>query len=314
MAKYRDRLPQLSGERFITDGGLETTLIFENGFDLPEMAAFVLLKSIDGRDVLESYYRTYIKIARDFKCGFILESPTWRASTDWGRKLGYSDKDLSGINHQAIGLLRDIRDKYENGRSKMVISGCMGSRGDGYNPADQMTEKEAERYHSIQIQTFHETDADMVTAFTLPYVEEAVGIARAARSIAMPVVIGFTVETDGRLPTGQPLKEAIQQVDEATESAPEYFMINCAHPTHFLNMLDIDEPWLKRIRAVRANASAKSHAELDDAEELDEGDPVEFGHHHNVLKRKLDSLNVFGGCCGTDHRHVEEICKVLDGG
>ena len=174
-----------------------------------------------------------------------------------------------------------------------------------------MTEEEAERYHKVQIETFSATNTDMVTAITMTYFEEAVGITRAAKSLGMPVVISFTVETDGKLPSGQSLKDAIQKVDEATSNYPAYYMINCAHPTHFENVLVENEPWLHRLRGLRANASTLSHAELDEAEDLDDGSPSELSSQYKELRNKLSNLNVLGGCCGTDHRHIEEIIKAI---
>lgn len=311
MQRYRKHLPQLSDDLFITDGGLETTLIFHDGLDLPEFAAFDLLKDKEGVEALQRYFRTYAAIAVKYQVGFILESATWRASSDWGTKIGYSADDLKVKNQHAIELLDKIRAENEDGNTKMVISGCIGPRGDGYNPSSFMREEEAERYHKVQIETFSETSTDMVTAITMTYIEEAVGITRAAKSLGMPVVISFTVETDGKLPSGQSLKDAIQKVDEATSNYPAYYMINCAHPTHFENVLVENEPWLLRIRGLRANASTLSHAELDEAEELDDGSPSELSSQYKALRNKLRKLNVLGGCCGTDHRHIEEIIKAI---
>jgi len=309
MPKYRQALPQLNGDLFLTDGGIETTLIFHDGLDLPHFAAFDLLKHGEGRDALNRYFRTHASVAKAYGVGFILESATWRASADWAALLGYSKDDLAEANRESIALLEEVRREFEGGKTKMVISGCVGPRGDGYNPDSIMTPEEAEAYHGEQIATFSRTGADMITAITMTNAEEAIGITRAARSVGMPVAIAFTVETDGRLPTGQGLKDAIETVDAATGSAPAYFMINCAHPTHFDTTLATDEAWVKRIRGLRSNASTMSHAELDEAEELDDGDPQELGRQHGVLKGRLAHINVFGGCCGTDHRHVEEICK-----
>jgi S-methylmethionine-dependent homocysteine/selenocysteine methylase len=254
-------------------------------------------------------FRTYATIAKDYEVGFILEAPTWRANPDWFMKLGYTNGAVAEVNRQSIAMLRDIRSEFENEKTQMVISGCIGPRGDGYLPASAMTEAEAQRYHLEQISTFSDTGADMVTAITMNYVEEAIGISSAARSVGMPVAISFTVETDGKLPTGQTLKAAIEKVDEATDNAPVYYMINCAHPTHFESTLAVGEPWVERIRGLRANASTKSHAELNESTELDEGNPEELGRQHRQLLSKMKNLNVLGGCCGTDHRHVEEICK-----
>lgn len=309
MAKYRNDLPQLSSDLFLTDGGLETTLIFHSGLELPYFAAFDLLKNDRGRDHLHEYFSTYAHIARDHNVGIILESATWRASSDWGEKLGYSKESLAHINHKAIELLQDVRNEYENGKTKIVISGCVGPQGDGYNFADIRSEEEAEHYHRTQIETFSETNADLVTALTLTYAKEAIGLARAAKAAAMPVVISFTVETDGKLPSGQTLKDAIEEVDKATNNTPAYYMVNCAHPTHFEDALSAGEPWLKRLRGIRANASTKSHAELDEAVELDDGNPVELGNQYSELRRRFSNLNVLGGCCGTDHRHIEEIFR-----
>jgi S-methylmethionine-dependent homocysteine/selenocysteine methylase len=309
MPKYRNQLPQLSDHFFLTDGGIETTLIFHEGLELPDFAAFDLLKDAAGYESLRKYFRTYAAIAKSYQAGFILESATWRASSDWGQKLGYSARELADLNRKAIELLRDIRDEYETADSPMVISGCIGPRGDGYNPTALMSAEEAQQYHTAQIGVFSQSEADMVTAITMNYVEEAIGIARAAKAAGLPSAISFTVETDGKLPTGQTLREAIERVDEATQGAPAYYMINCAHPQHFESVLAAGEAWTERIRGLRANASTKSHAELNDSVELDAGDPVEFGRQHRALLDQLKHLNVFGGCCGTDHRHVEEICK-----
>jgi len=309
MSKYRTALPQLNGELFLTDGGIETTLIFHDGFDLPYFAAFDLLKNDGGREGLRNYYKPYAKLAREHGVGFVLESATWRASPDWAEQLGYTAAALDDANRKAIELLQEIREENETEQTKMVISGCIGPRGDGYSPDELMTEVEAELYHAVQIGTFANTAADMITAITMTHAEEAIGIARAARTVGLPVVISFTVETDGRLPTGQTLRDAIEQTDAATGNTPAYYMINCAHTTHFEDALAAGETWAGRIRGLRANASRMSHAELDEAEELDDGNPEEFGHDHSELRSAFSHINVFGGCCGTDLRHVENVVK-----
>ncbi|UCH24464.1 MAG: homocysteine S-methyltransferase family protein [Trueperaceae bacterium] len=306
-AVYRGQLPQLDGRLFLTDGGIETTLIFKDGLSLPHFAAFDLLRSEEGERALRSYFRTYAAIAARDGVGVVLESATWRASADWGAKLGYSQGALAEANRKAINMLEDIRNEFENGDSEVVISGCIGPRGDGYDPSLRMTVEEAERYHATQVETFAGTAADLVSAITMNYLEEAIGITRAAQKAGMPVVISFTVETDGRLPTGQALGSAIEEVDAATGAGPAYYMVNCAHPTHFETLLDPSEPWVARIRGIRANASTMSHAELDQAEELDDGDPVQLGRQYAELRSRLGTFNVMGGCCGTDHRHIEQI-------
>lgn len=311
MLKYRNSLPQLGDRFFLTDGGLETTLVFHQGFNLPQFAAFVLLKDIVGCQTLTEYFHSYARLAQKYRVGFILESVTWRASRDWGFKLGYSPEDINAFNRLAIAILEDIREEYDSEQTPMIISGCLGPRGDGYNPTELMNEMEAEHYHTEQITVFAQTNADLVTAMTITYAEEAIGIARAAQKAKIPVVISFTVETNGKLPTGQSLPDAIASVDRATDNAPIYYMINCAHPLHFAPILQSGGDWIHRIKAIRANASIKSHAELDEAEELDDGNPTELALQYQKLKTLLPNLNIFGGCCGTDIRHIEEISKAV---
>jgi homocysteine S-methyltransferase len=215
---YRERLPQLDGGLFLTDGGIETTLIFHHGLELPLFAAFDLLKDDEGTEQLRLYYAPYAISARDRGLGLVLESPTWRASPGWASQLAYSPEQLDALNRKAIALMEELRTEYQ-GEAPIVISGCVGPEGDGYAPDTMLTAGEARRYHSVQIGTFAETAADMVTAITMTYAEEAIGVTQAAAAVGLPAVISFTLETDGRLPSGQALGGAIQQVDDATEGA-----------------------------------------------------------------------------------------------
>ena len=234
MLDYRKALPQLSGRPFLTDGGLETTLIFREGQELPHFAAFHLMQTAEGERVLRNYFRTYASLATKFGAGLILESATWRANTDWGRKLGYGARALADVNRRAVRQLEEIRAEFATPNTPIVVSGCIGPRGDGYVPGGLMSAREAEQYHRAQIDVLADTACHLVSAFTLNYVEEAIGIAQAARKVNIPVVISFTVETDGRLPTGQNLGDAIRQVDYSTSGHPAYFMLNCAHPSHIM--------------------------------------------------------------------------------
>lgn len=309
MTNYRKGLPQSGGGLFLTDGGIETTLILREGLELPDFAAFHLFKTPKGEAALGRYFRVYAEIAERFATGLVLESATWRASADWGTRLGYAPEALAEANRKAIRLLEEVRDEYDTERTPVVVSGCLGPRADGYLPERAMSERQAEAYHRAQVETFADSAADMVCAITMDNVEEAVGIARAAQRVDMPVAVSFTVETDGDLPAGQTLKSAIEQVDEATCGYPCYYMINCAHPTHFEHVLDEGGEWLERIRGLRANASRRSHAEMSASPDLDSGDPVEFGKQYAQLAKRLTRLNVMGGCCGTDHHHVEQIAE-----
>ncbi|HET6409744.1 MAG TPA: homocysteine S-methyltransferase family protein [Chthoniobacteraceae bacterium] len=302
-------LPHLTDRPYVTDGGLETTLVFHENIDLPCFAAFDLLRTPAGRETLREYYRTYANFAREFRVGFILESPTWRANPDWAQKLGYTKAGLVDANRNAIALMHEVRAEFETPETPVVVSGCLGPRGDGYQPSALMSAREAAAYHRPQIRTYRDEGVDLVTAFTLNYAEEAIGIADAAADLGIPAVISFTTETDGKLPTGQGLGEAIEAVDAAASQMPAYYMINCAHPTHLRDALPTGAPWLKRIRGLRANASCRSHAELDESPDLDSGNPQELAGQYRQLRRKLTNLQILGGCCGTDHRHVEAICQ-----
>lgn len=308
MTRYRRDLPQLARRLFLTDGGLETTLVFHKGIDLPCFAAFDLMRDREGRALIADYYRPYLEIARKHGTGFILESATWRASRDWGERLGYSATALAAVNRECIELCEELRGEYESDAFPIVISACVGPRGDGYRPDRPMTADEAAAYHAQQIEIFAATAADLVTAMTINHAEEAIGIAEAAKAAGIPVAISFTVETDGRLPTGQPLADAIGQVDRETGRAPLYYMVNCAHPSHFIPAFDDGGDWTARVRGLRANASRRSHAELDAATELDAGDPQELASEYRAFLTRQPQITILGGCCGTDYRHVAAIC------
>jgi S-methylmethionine-dependent homocysteine/selenocysteine methylase len=304
-------LPSLHDDRlYISDGGMETTLIFHAGLDLPHFAAFDLLRDPAGTGALEAYYLPYVEVARELGVGAVLDTPTWRASPDWGTLLGYSPSELDEANRRAVAIGTKLRDaEAERDGVPIVVDGAIGPRGDGYDPGEPVSAAAAEAYHAAQIAAFAQSGVDLVTALTMNQAQEAIGIARAAAGAGLPVAVSFTVETDGRLPDGQPLGEAVEQVDAETGGAPEYFMINCAHPTHFASVVETGGAWLERVGGLRSNASRQSHAELDESETLDQGDPDELGADHLALRERLGNVRVVGGCCGTDHRHVAAVCR-----
>ncbi len=310
MALYRDALPQLSGDLFLMDAGLETDIIFNRGVEIPEFAAHTLLPDPKGREALVTYYREFLTLAGATGAGFILGDLTWKAHMHWAKDLAASEADLRQANHDAIAFVSELRDEFSGNAKPIVLNTAIGPRGDAYAPEEAIAADEAERYHSKQLGWLAETEIDMVTALTFTQSDEAIGFVRAARAAGLPSVMSFTVETDGKLPTGQPLGEAIQAVDDATDGAAAYFMVNCAHPDHFFHLLG-DEAWARRILGIRCNASRMSHAELDNSEVLDDGNPVEFGEQYRAIKDRMPWLNVFGGCCGSDLRHVQQIAKAL---
>ncbi len=298
-------IPSLGGVPYLTDGGLETTLVFHAGIDLPDFAAFPLVDDPDGRRALEGYYAPYLDVAARDRRPMVLDTPTWRANADWGPRLGYDAERLADVNVRTVELVRDVAARRPE--VPVVINGVIGPRGDGYVAGEAMSVGEASGYHGLQARAFARAGVDMITAVTMTNVPEAIGVVRAATDAGLPVVIGFTVETDGRLPSGDALGAAIEAVDAATERAPAYFMVNCAHPSHFEDTFLGGGDWVGRIGAIRANASRASHAELDEAEELDRGDPAELAEDYARLRTLLPGLVVVGGCCGTDHDHVARI-------
>jgi S-methylmethionine-dependent homocysteine/selenocysteine methylase len=313
MSRYRNHLPQLSGGLFVTDGGLETDLIFHDGYQLPQNAAYVLLDDAAGVDRLARYFDDYVAIADHDGLGIVLETATWRANPDWAAKIGTSRGKLAELNRKGVELLVALRQRRPPTAAPFVVSGCLGPRSDAYQPTEIMSPREAEDYHAVQINTFRDTEADLISAMTLTNIPEAIGIVRSARAAGMPVVISFTVETDGQLPTGPTLREAIENVDAETDAGAAYYMINCAHPTHFEHVLEPGARWTERIGALRANSSAKSHAELNESPTLDEGSPAELGGQYKALVKKFPHFRVLGGCCGTDHRHVRAIAAACAG-
>ena len=301
-----DKLPQLEGGLFLSDGGLETTLVFLQGVALPHFAAFVLLRDDAGRERLRDYYRPYLEMAAATPgAGFVLETPTWRASADWGRLLDYDEPAIAHANREAARLISELREQWRSSVSSIVLSGVIGPRGDGYVADAPNSASDAMEYHRPQASALRDGGVDMLAAVTMTTSAEAIGISRAASSVGLPVTISFTVETDGRLPDGELLRDAVERVD--AEAPPAYFGVNCAHPTHFERCFEDGGHWIGRIRSIRANASVQSHAELDAASELDFGDPADLGARYRRLRTRLPALNVLGGCCGTDQRHLQAI-------
>jgi len=294
--------------RWVTDGGLETDLIFHHGADLPEFAAYPLLRTDDGRTLLRTYYEGYARIAEQTGRGLRLESPTWRANPDWGAALGDDATALEAVNRSAVGLMRALAEEWGSRVDGTTVVGMVGPRGDGYAAGSAASEDEAADYHAAQVAAFASEGADEVAALTLTDTREALGIVRAADAAGIPAVLSFTVETDGRLPDGTPLGEAIETVDAA--AAPSYFMVNCAHPQHLLPAFGSAGPWVERIRGLRSNASTQSHDELDEAETLDQGDLDVLVPAHRAVEQHLPALEIVGGCCGTDARHVAALWGV----
>lgn len=304
MTVYRDSFPPSNADLFLAYVGMETDLIFNQGVDLPGFASYPLLKTTEGRELLKGYLKDQIALGKETHSGVILESPTWVANRDRGATIGYEFRELEQLNQDAIAMMAVVRS--ESDHAPIIISANIGPRDDAYAPEAQMNADEAESYHAEQISVLADTDVDVISGYTLAYPSEAIGITRAARRFELPVVISFTVETDGRLPTGASLGDTVSEVDAATGRYAAYYMINCAHPEHFSGVLE-DAPWMQRVGGIIANASRCSHAELDEADELDDGNPTELGVQLSEIRRRFPQIRVLGGCCGTDMRHMSQI-------
>ena len=292
---------------YVSDGGLETDLIFHRGVDLPEFASFPLVEHESGRGLLRAYFDAYADVARRAGAALTLETPTWRANPDWGARIGYDTAGLARANTAAVDLLQRLREGYAELPDVRLI-GAVGPRGDGYVAGERADPDEAADYHRAQVEALARAGVDLVAAYTLTGPEEGVGVVRAARSAGVSVLVGFTVETDGRLPDGTALGDAVTQVDHA--AAPDGFIVNCAHPTHIAAALADGGAWRNRVVQVNPNASTQTHEELDAAEVLDEGDLGLLRTSFDQLRPDLANLRVVGGCCGTDARHVAALWGV----
>jgi S-methylmethionine-dependent homocysteine/selenocysteine methylase len=312
MPRYRNSLPQLSGDIFLADAGVETDLIFNHGIEIREFAAHTLLPTPEGRAALSRYFEGFLSLANQQNTGFILDTVTWKAHRHWADKLGATDDELKAANEDCVRFIAKLRARFSGNAKPIVLNAVIGPRGDAYKPKAVISMDSAEQYYAQQLGWLAATEIDMVTALTFNQAGEAVGLAKAARKVGLPAVISFTVETNGALPNGQSLADAITEVDAASDQYPAYYMVNCAHPDHFGGAL-LDAPWARRIRGIRANASRLSHAELDAAPELDAGNPHELAQQYRELSNRMPWLNVFGGCCGSDLRHVTEIARALEG-
>lgn len=299
MTRDRHALPQLGESGFLTDGGLESTLMRQDGWDLPCLAAFELLSTQKGTSALDAYYRQYLEIARIRRLGFILQAPTWRANPDWIARLARPDAFLEEANVHAIAFLGSLRDAVEAAGIPVVVSGTVGPRAETYRVQHVMATAEAQRYHARQVDAFARAGADMVLAMTMTNVPESVGVVRAAVSADLPIAVSFTVGSDGRLPSGDALDRAIAAVDVATDEAPAYYLVHCGIPIEF------EEQWdaairTGRIRGLRCGVGGSLT-------------PTALAGEYRRLRAKAPGLSILGGCRGADHRHIDAIAEACFG-
>lgn len=295
----------MASQIFLTDGGLETVMVFLEGLDLPQFASFTLLDSDAGLAALMRYYNGFLDEAAVQRAGFVLDTATWRASAGWGKVMGLDPSQIDAVNRKAVAIVKDLQAARAKTGQLVLTNGVIGPHGDAYAPEQILSARAAQNYHQRQVEVLAKAGVDMISAVTISSHGEAIGIAKAAATVGKPVALSFTLETDGRLISGMSLAEAVQRTDDATDGAPVWYGINCAHPDHFRHILTGD--WVARIGSLRANASRQSHAELDEAAVLDDGNPAELARDYHDLLHIMPGLRVVGGCCGTDLRHVAAI-------
>jgi S-methylmethionine-dependent homocysteine/selenocysteine methylase len=305
----QDIPPRLDGRFYLTEGGTETEVLYKWGFELPEFAMYPLLDNAEAHEVIKNIYRRYFEAAERHDTGMLILGHDYRASPDWGAKLGYSPEGLAEMQRRTIEFLDGMRREYEGRVRDVYIGGCIGPRGDAYGTGGDISEAEAEAYHSVQLTTLGSTRADLAVATTFNNIPEAVGVVRAAERIGIPIGVNLTLTTEGRLRSGPTLREAVETIEERTNGAAAWFGTNCAHPLEFAGALADAGPWLERLRCIRPNAVQMDQIALCKLGHLEDGDPVELGQQMGEVARLLPRADILGGCCGTDERHLGEIAK-----
>lgn len=307
MSDY-SKLPQMNGRDMTTGVGIETWLQYVDGFELRHFCLFEILDDKRGVACLTDYHRKLVEAAIVHGFGVINEGLHYRASRDWGKLIGYSREGLEEINIRGIEFYKDFVREYDSPETPMIVGGMIGPRGDAYDTGHTLDAAEAEDYHSEQILTLKKAGADQITAATISSVEEAIGITRAAKATDIPAVISFFVKKGGNLSSGETLEEAITKVDAATGNAPAYYMINCTHPDEFEPALTPGD-WTQRLGGFMPNAVAMETLDLCKLGHLEDGDPEELGGQMADLARRFPHIHVWGGCCGTDGRHIGQIAQ-----
>jgi len=308
MVKHITFPPQSKGRFYLTEGGTETELMYRHGFELPHFAMFPLLDNPKAVSKMREMFRSYLDVAAEHDFCALMGGLDYRASPDWGDLLGYSPASLSDANLQSIEFLRELAHEYSSQVPEILIQGLIGPRGDAYERNETITENEAEDYHSVQLETLKKANVDSALAITFNNIPESVGVARAAAKIGVPLAISLTLDSNSKLHSGPSLAEAVTTIDEETNQAPEYFLINCSHPLEFEPAIEPGD-WVRRVRGVRPNASKMDKMALCQIGHLEEGDPEELGRLCGDLARQYPHMDIWGGCCGTWDNHLNEIAK-----
>ncbi|MBW2409401.1 MAG: homocysteine S-methyltransferase family protein [Deltaproteobacteria bacterium] len=295
----------------LTEGAVIERLRRDPAVELdPYIANAGLIYDQAGKQAMTRIYRQYIDIASRYRLPMIVSAPTWRASSERINKSAYSGRET--MVKDCADFINRIRQDVSQSADCIYIAGLIACRGDSYEPREALTADKAEAYHRLQAQELAHAGVDFILAATLPAVSEALGIAAALSQCAIPYSLSFVIRSDGRVLDGTPLQAAIEKIDAAVNPGPLFYQINCVHPAIFRKAIEQSEPGFDRLLGLQANTSEKSPEELDGLGYLDTSEPEEFAESMLALHTHF-GLKIIGGCCGTDHRHIEEIAKRLSG-
>lgn len=304
-----------SGATFLTDGGIETRLIYEFGIDLPDFASFLALFDDRGRAALREIYRGYLAVAAEFRMPMLVGAPTWRAHPECLRRFGFAKADdLRRVNAEAVAFLQDLRRETRT-ETLVHIAGVIGPRRDGYRAEDAPALDEARAYHEAQAQALAGLGVDLLYAPTFPSRDELAGVAQAMARTGLAYALAPVIDPKGRLLDGHSFAEAVRLVDESTDPKPLYFLAGCVHPSTFLAAAaeggDRTMPRMPgRLAGIKANASPLPPEELDRLGHLDADAPAVLAQEILAARRRY-GLRILGGCCGTNDRHIRALAEAV---
>lgn len=292
----------------LMEGALGERLKREYNICFDEHVAMAgLVYSEQGRKALTELWNGYLSVARRYKLPFVATTPTRRANRERISRSCFSEN----IVKDNVQFLRSIQ---EASGIEMYVGALLGCKGDAYTGEGALSEQEAYHFHQWTTARFAEAGVDFLYAGIMPSLPEAVGLAKAADETKLPYIISFTIQADGRLIDGTPISEAICSIDEKTDNKPVCYMANCVHPRILFQALswpfNRTEVVRFRFRGIQANTSPLSYAELDGSKDLKCSEPEVFAEEMLRLG-SISSIQIWGGCCGTDDRHMECLARWL---
>jgi S-methylmethionine-dependent homocysteine/selenocysteine methylase len=290
----------------LMEGAIGERLKREYGITFDNWVALAgLIYNTDSRQAMYNIFREYVTIAEKYDLPFIATTPTRRANKERVLQSGFNEK----IIEDNVCFLKQIK---STANIPMFVGGLMGCKGDAYKATEVLSEEHAQEFHSWQANLFKDSGADFLYAGIMPALSEAIGMANAMENTGLPYIISFMIRNDGKLLDGTTIHNAILNIDKATVRKPICYMTNCVHPTVLRNALtcSFNETLLvkERFCGIQANTSSLSPEELDKSFDLKSSDSINLACDMMELY-KYFTPKIFGGCCGTDNTHIEEIAK-----